>query len=220
MCQRVFPFRKPTFVDKTFAPDLATAHQIFALADECEVPTQSTSALRSSTVRQELAKLRQSLVSMFITSSGPTFAEYGIHPVELAVSCIGAGILSVLQLGEPEHPQLVLRFSDNRMAAIDFNSQAEIPFAATLVTQEGTTHVEVDAEQLFVNAASSILDFFDAGQPLIDRAETLVIREILDVLASEKTMGEFVALRSTTSRLHHRPPHWQKVADRAGRPVN
>ena len=30
LCQRVFPCGKPTYVDKTFAPDLATAERIFA----------------------------------------------------------------------------------------------------------------------------------------------------------------------------------------------
>jgi hypothetical protein len=34
LCQAVLPFGKATYVDKTFAPDLATAREIFALADQ------------------------------------------------------------------------------------------------------------------------------------------------------------------------------------------
>src|SRR3954466_2292984 len=33
LCRQVFPFGKTTYVDKTFAPDLATAKQIFQLAE-------------------------------------------------------------------------------------------------------------------------------------------------------------------------------------------
>src|SRR5688572_26946412 len=46
LCRRILPFRKPTYVDKTFAPDHATAQKIFALADESGTPIQTTSALR------------------------------------------------------------------------------------------------------------------------------------------------------------------------------
>jgi predicted dehydrogenase len=50
LCQRVFQFGKPTYVDKTFAPDLATAKTIFELADKHGVAVQTTSALRYTNV--------------------------------------------------------------------------------------------------------------------------------------------------------------------------
>src|SRR5688572_29268315 len=37
LCARILPFGKTTFVDKTFAPDVATAARIFALADQHKV---------------------------------------------------------------------------------------------------------------------------------------------------------------------------------------
>ena len=52
LCQRVFPFRKTTYVDKTFAPDLETARAIFRLADQCGIAVQTTSALRYTAVQQ------------------------------------------------------------------------------------------------------------------------------------------------------------------------
>ena len=51
MCEAIFPFGKATYVDKTFAPDLDTAQQIFALADQYRVPIQTSSALRYSNVQ-------------------------------------------------------------------------------------------------------------------------------------------------------------------------
>ncbi len=46
LAKLAFPLRKPTYVDKTFAPDLKTAKRIFALADKHRVPVITSSALR------------------------------------------------------------------------------------------------------------------------------------------------------------------------------
>src|SRR5256885_17030184 len=50
LCRRVFPFRKPTYVDKTFPPDFAAAPGIFAPAHAHGTPTQTTSGLRYTKV--------------------------------------------------------------------------------------------------------------------------------------------------------------------------
>ncbi|MDZ4656114.1 MAG: hypothetical protein SH868_00905 [Bythopirellula sp.] len=212
MCEVVLPFGKPTFVDKTFAPDFATARKIFELADSFAVPIQTTSALRSSTVQEELAKLDTPLKSMFITSSGPTFAEYGIHPVELAVSCLGPDVSAVMRMGPKEHPQVILKFSEGRTAIIDFNSRAEVPFTATLVSESSSISVEVAGDRLFVDAAASILDFFDAGEAQIDRGESLVIRQILDLLGNNLVENEFHSLATPENERHHlKAPHWKQL---------
>src|SRR4051794_28582268 len=54
LCEAVFPFGKTTYVDKTFAPDLATAKMIFQLADRHKTPIQTTSALRYTNVQQHV----------------------------------------------------------------------------------------------------------------------------------------------------------------------
>ena len=46
LCGLVFPFGKTTFVDKTFAPDVATAERLFQKADQHKAVIQSSSALR------------------------------------------------------------------------------------------------------------------------------------------------------------------------------
>lgn len=189
LCEEVFPLKKQTFVDKTFAPDLATAKQIFELADQFGVAVQSTSALRTTNVQEYLASEPNRLESMFITSAGPTFEEYGIHPVELAVSCLGEDVTSFIRLGNNSHPRILLTFSGNRHAMIDFNCDADVPFSATLVTEAGYRHLEVDTDTLFVAAAASILDFFDSGQAMIDRKETLAVRQILDLASQATTAG-------------------------------
>ncbi len=211
LCQQVFPFGKPTFVDKTFAPDLETAEKIFHIADQFGVPVQTTSALRNTNIQRRVQRLTSPLVSMFITAGGSSFAEYGIHPVELAISCLGADVLSLMRLGDLQHPQFLLQFSSNRTAIIDFNSHADIPFRALLSTKDESELVEVDAASLFVDAASAILDFFDANAAQIDRKETLIIRRILDLAMTPDAASKFVDLVIPGGERQTIPaPHWKQ----------
>ena len=75
LCQKVFPYSKPTYVDKTFAPSLATARTIFDLADRCQASIQTTSALRYTAVQFFVAqvgpRLPVSLTFLSFSSSCP-----------------------------------------------------------------------------------------------------------------------------------------------------
>jgi hypothetical protein len=53
----VLPFGKTTFVDKTFAPDVATAERIFKKADQHKAALQSSSALRYTAVQKVVQEL-------------------------------------------------------------------------------------------------------------------------------------------------------------------
>ena len=215
MCQEVLPLGKPTFVDKTFAPDEFTARAIFALADACEAPIQTTSALRSTAIQAFVRELPSPVQSMTIFSSGTSFAEYGIHPVELAVSCLGHEAEKIMRIGSPRHPQWLLTFSNDRTAIIDFSPKIEIPFSAIVSTQQGHDTIEVDGSTLFLDAAASILDFFDAGRALVDRRESLLVRRILDMAMNEEARDAFVSLRADASEPSTVPaPHWNREPTR------
>lgn len=179
LCEQVLPYGKATFVDKTFAPDVATAVQIFALADEHGTPIQTTSALRTTNVQQEVAQMDELLVSVAQWAGGASFDEYGIHPVELAVSCLGLSPERLTLCGAVHHPTLTIAFSDGRVATIDFNAQEYVPFVTVLTGDKSCKAVVVDDSKLFVDAASAILDFFDAGEAIVPRGETLAVLRVL-----------------------------------------
>lgn len=179
LCAAVLPHGKPTFVDKTFAPDVATATQIFELADRCGAPIQTTSALRTTNVQREVAQMDDLLVSIAQWAGGASFEEYGVHPVELAVSCLGLAPERLTVCGAEHHPTITIAFSDGRAATIDFNAREYVPFAAVLTTDKTSKAIVVDDSQLFVDAAAAILDFFDAGRALVPRDETLAVLRVL-----------------------------------------
>ena len=181
LCRRVFPFGKPTYVDKTFAPDLAIARQIFALADHHHVAVQTSSALRYTNVQAHVRQVGQANVRHMIAwGGGRSFGEYAIHPLELVISCLGPAVESVMRRGAEPCSQLLLDFSGGRTAVVNVYVNADTPFAASVTTATETKFITVDGAQLFVDSMAGILDFLEQGQPLIDRAETLAIRRILD----------------------------------------
>jgi predicted dehydrogenase len=194
LCERVFPLGVPTFVDKTFAPDLATAERVFALADKHNVATQTTSALRTTNVQAAVNALDRPLRNMATWAGGASIGEYGVHPVELLVSCLGHQVERLTVTGSENHPTIVLEFHDDRVATIDFNAGEYVPFAAVVTTDAGSEWVVVDDSTLFVDAAAAILDFFDAGQALVPRHETLAVMRILDALKSPACRDGWVSV--------------------------
>jgi len=195
LARLVLPFAKPAYIDKTFAPDLKTAQQIFDLADQHHTPVQTASALRYTNVQDHLAKSgRENLKHITTWGGGSSFAEYAIHPVELAISCLGPAATSLLRRGTADFSQLLINFIEGRTATVNVYTNSNTPFAAALTTATKTDYIPVNNSTLFTNMASAILDFFDKNEPQIDRAESLMIRRILDVAQDERALKEFVSL--------------------------
>ena len=195
LCQQVLPFSKTTYVDKTFAPDLATAQRIFAIADQYQVAVQTTSALRYTNVQAYVKQVGFDAVLHMVTwGGGRLFEEYAIHPVELAVSCLGAQAHRLMRRGTDDCSQLLIDYHGGRTAVVNVYTNADTPFAAAVTTAQCTQLITVDSSRLFIDMAAAILDLFDSGRPSIDRAESLLIRRILDVAQMPEAQQGFVAL--------------------------
>ncbi len=197
LCQRVFQFGKPTYVDKTFAPDLATARTLFDLADKHGVAVQTTSALRYTAVQDHARGKR--VRHMTAWGGGSSFAEYAIHPVEMVISVMGPRPTSLMRRGDEKYSQLLIGFDgrgdeEGRSATVNVYAAANTPFAAAVTDERGTKLIEVEGSKLFVDTAAAILDFFEAGKSAIDRAESLAVRRILDVAAAPAAREGFMAL--------------------------
>lgn len=192
LCQRVFQFGKPTYVDKTFAPDLATAQTIFELADRHDVPVQTTSALRYTNV-QAHAKGRD-VRHMTAWGGGSSFEEYAIHPVEMVISIMGPRVTSLMRRGDAKYSQLLLNLDGDRTATANVYAAPGTPYAAAVTDEKGTELIKVETSKLFVDTAAAVLDFLESGKPNVDRAESLAVRRILDAAAKPQAMAEFVTL--------------------------
>lgn len=195
LCEHTFPFAKPTYVDKTFAPDLATAQAIFDLADRYHTPVQSSSALRYTGIQQHVqAKGREKVRHMVAWGGGTSFGEYAVHVVELIVSCMGPRAERLRVRRDGVYSQLLIDFSDHRTAVGNVYIKENTPFAAAITTTEDTRLIQPDLSTMFADTAAGILDFVKDQKEHIDRAETLMIRRVLDAAEDPRALETFIAL--------------------------
>jgi predicted dehydrogenase len=195
LCEAIFPFGKTTYVDKTFAPDLATATKIFELADRHKTAIQTTSALRYTNVQRYVGDPKTGPVKHMITwGGGSSFGEYAIHPVELLISCMGADAKSLMRRGGGEFSQLLINFTDGRTGIANVYTHGETPFAASVTSEKETKLLHVETSKIFLDTAAAVLDLFESGKPNIDRRESLIIRRILEAANEAAAQKGFVQL--------------------------
>jgi predicted dehydrogenase len=196
LCERVLKFGKTTYVDKTFAPSLEVAEQIFGLADEHGTAIQTTSSLRYTEVQDFVYQNggREAVRHMISWGPGGSFGEYAIHPVETIISCMGEEALALIRRNDGDFSQLIINFSDSRTAVVNVCTNSKTAYSASVTTAEQTAYIPVDTGKLFLNMTSSMLDFFAAGEPSIPRAESLMIRQILDAAMRPEACESFVDL--------------------------
>jgi predicted dehydrogenase len=203
LARKVFPLGKPTYVDKTFAPDHETALRIFHLADQHRVPVITTSALRcAASLNQCVAELgREKVRHLRAWGGGRSFEEYVIHPLEMVISTMGPQVEKVLHLADGDrHHELHLSFSGGRTASVFVHSIGACAFQAMVTTDEKTVCVDASADPIFRDLAGFILDFFESGRESIDRAESLAIFKVLDVAFDLPSIGKFVNVQPAASR--------------------
>lgn len=180
LCRQVLPMGKPTYVDKPFATNLAEARAILDLADQHGVPVQSTSVLRYTNVQDWLAEQGAPAEHAITWAPGRSFEEYGIHALELAISCLGPGVRRIMRRGNDQRVQVLLDFPDGRSAVVHCFVGHQMPYAASLSTAKTTRHLAVETEPMWTKAAAAIFAFLRSGQANIDRQQTLTIMAIRD----------------------------------------
>ena len=186
--KQALPFGKPTYIDKTFAPDFNTAKEIFEIAQRYNTPFFSTSALRYAS---EL-KIGD-ISSAVITGGGSNFNEYIIHTVEMAVVLLDAPVtkVKVENIGVQRICRLV---AENNVSAVIHYSPAN-SFSVTAELKDGCNLKNQVSSEFFVELSSEIIRFFTTKKPPFNPAETLEVMRIRDaLLKAENYDGEWINL--------------------------
>jgi len=195
LCRRVLPLKRPTYVDKTFAPDMATAREIFALAERAGTPIQTSSALRYTNVQDEARKLGADTVEHMITwGNGGSFGEYAIHPVELLISVMGPNVETLMRRGTGDRSQLLVNFSGGRTGVVNVYTGSATPFAASLTSRKGTRYIQVEQGPMFEASLAGTMNFFEAGRPNIDKQESMAVMGILEAARMPEAVERFVSV--------------------------
>lgn len=171
--KRAFPFRKPVYIDKTFAPTEQEGAAIFALAAETGTPVCSSSALRFSEEREEVEASR-----ITVQGSGPSAVHYLVHLFEPLVATLGVGATGLTAERDGDAFRFLVHYADGREGCALF--APKVPFAIREgifreATEEGIT------SDFFLRQTRDILRFFDRKTPSYPQSETLEILRLRDL---------------------------------------
>lgn len=172
----VFPYGKPTYIDKSFADTTESAEEIFALAEKYGVKFFSSSALRYATELNEVGPC----VAMTTIGGYWSVEEYIIHQAEMIVKKLGMGATAVkAQKITDDQYTFTVKYNDSRRAGMHF-AKSGVPFSVLMNTGDGSDALyKVIESDTFNGLIKDILIFFETGERSFDPAEILEVNRIM-----------------------------------------
>ena len=192
--EEVLKHGKRTYIDKTFAPDLKTAKQIFALGEQYGTPFFSSSALRYATELDAYDNCRQ----MITGGAGNNFAVYAIHQIEMVVKKLGIGAQKIRAEKFGAQIYLHVMYGDDRTATMIF--ARSLPFSVYMAdgVKGGVRPVTAKVTSpYFDGLITDILHFFETGERSFDPAETLEVMRLREgAMRSESDPDTWIDLKT------------------------
>lgn len=185
--EEVLKHGKRTYIDKTFAPDSATAKEIFALGEKYNTTFFSTSALRYAT---ELDSV-DAPDSILVTGGGSNLPEYFIHLGEMVVKKMGA-IKSVKATRNGSQWIISAKTASGKDATMIYG--CAMPYNVYM-TKDGREAWKSVKSPFFDGLIADMLRFFETGKTSFDPAETLAVSRLRDaVLKATETPDTEIGL--------------------------
>lgn len=174
--KEVLKYGKPTYIDKTFAPDLETAKEIFDTAKRYGTPFFSTSALRYADELEELIGDK----NFIITGGGSNFPEYCIHTIEMAVKLLNDKVESTNVICQGDQRVCGISTANGKKATIIY--APKLPFTVASEKADGSaTYVKISSD-FFKNLMKDMVRFFDDRKVSFNTDETLEVMKVRDAL--------------------------------------
>lgn len=175
--RRVLPYKKTTYIDKTFAPNSAEAEEIVALAKKYGTPMFSTSALRYASELDELRGATQ----VITTGGGRSAEEYIVHQAEMIVKLLGTSMLSVKAEEQGKQRIFRARFADGRTATAIYDPS--LPFGVTAQGEDGSK-TRIANSDFFGTLMEKILHFYETKEVDFASEETLAVMKLREAWLS------------------------------------
>ena len=175
--EMVFPYGKPTYVDKTFAECYESAAKIFELAEKYNTSFFSSSALRYSNAFDGYDNPR----NMTISIAGASVPEYIIHAVEQIIKKLGTGATTVTCIPNGRERYFFVRYPDERSATVIF-ANFVWPDVTTIQQKDNSAKNVNPTNKAFDGLIADILRFFEEGTVSFDTAQTLEAMKLRDAM--------------------------------------
>ncbi len=175
----------PTFIDKPLSDDAREAEELIGIAEKTGALMMSTSALRYARETEAARSVIDGLGKIPLattTCQGQYMGEdavihYGIHPLELAYSVLGPGVVSVDNVGENGRNVVKLNYDDGRVLMLLVFAEIAQAFKLDLYGESGATSVLVEDWDYFY---WKMLDTYAAM--LRDKALPVPLQETLEII--------------------------------------
>lgn len=178
---------KPVYMDKTFAPDLATAQRIFNHAKAGNTPLFSTSALRYALeIQEHAAKLEADSIE-FLAVTGPgRYSNYAVHQFEMIVTLMGTKAKRIKSLSTDNGRHFIVELEGGRQAS--YLQMKSAPFQAIMQLKDGEGSFIAQCSSMFEQLMDAILRFFENGKPPVQSEETLAVIALVE--AGNKALAQ------------------------------
>lgn len=198
---RAMPFLKkgvPMFVDKPFTCSLAHAKTLVDFAAEKHVPLMSSSSLRYA---PEVVKAKSGQGDTGKIAGATTYGpapldpkgrnpglfHYGIHPVEMLFTLMGAGCERITALGNADGEVVTGQWPGGRLGSVRGLRKGAAPYGFTVFGEKGVATQGVSTQFIYRELLKQIVGMFTTKEMPIDLRETL---EIVAFIEAAKTSLE------------------------------
>ena len=174
----VLKYGKRTYIDKTFAPDYATALKIFELGEKYNAPFFSSSALRYATELNDV----KVVANMVTTGGGRTLDEYGVHQCEMIIKKLGMGVKSVVADIQGTQVVAKIAFESGKSATLIYG--VNFPFTVYMESGEGPADERWArvSSPFFKGLIADMVNFFDTGDISFDVNETKEVIKLVEMV--------------------------------------
>ena len=178
--KEAFPYGKRTYVDKTFAPSLEIAMEIFALGKQYGTPFFSTSALRYAEELDALAGAEHLLV----TGGGSNLPEYIVHQLEMVVKVQGMSSATATASKQGAHRAISLvgetPTGERKNATLLY--APSLPFTLCAEDAAGKSVYKAVKSEFFPALLRDVIRFYETGEMPFDPNETLSVMALRDAV--------------------------------------
>jgi len=196
---------KPVLIDKPLVGCWDDVAQLLGLAQAGAV-VGGGSSLRYSTaaaaLKEKLQAAGETILSVYTVCSGMGY-YYAVHLVSLLQALIGPGIARVRAL-EVSPLRVEFSWGTGQAGAIEVvpPSRGAVPFAALVVTDMGTHHLQIDdVTALYRDFLGTVIPALVEGRPPVPLVELLEVeRALLAALVSREQGGTWVEVSGLDGR--------------------
>ena len=204
--EAVFKAGKKVFIDKPLAASLKDAVQIFALAEQYQVPMFSASSLRfaptTMAVRNGgIGKVlgADTFSPAKLEATHPDLYWYGIHGVESLFTIMGTGCKTVRRIHRDGMDVVIGEWADGRIGTFRGLRDGKTGYGGTAYGTEGIAPAGV--YEGYEPLVKEIIQFFRTGISPVPKEETLEIFAFMTAAeVSKRKKGKVVSLESVMKK--------------------